>query len=135
MSLKQVEKYLDNKKKITPKINSNKIWQYFELDKKIKKINIRLQENKKIEMQRIFDKYLKKESSHKNNSEKEKVVSSLIGEDNVQSELRKQKDNNMLAHDVKNQVELIGIRSAFYRVSKKKLYFDYEKKLGIKNNQ
>ena len=86
-------------------------------------------------MKRIFDKYLKKESSHKNNSEKEKVLSSLIGEDNVQSELRKQKDNNMLAHDVKNQVELIGIRSAFYRVSKKKLYFDYEKKLEIKNNQ
>ena len=110
LSLKQVERYLNSSKRIIPKINNNKISQYFELDKKIKKINYRLKENKKIEMNRIFDKYLKLGSSKKDNSEKEKVLAALIGEDNVRSELTKQKN-------------------------KAKLYLESIKKLGLINNQ
>jgi hypothetical protein len=109
LSLKQVERYLNSSKRIIPKINNNKISQYFELDKKIKKINYRLKENKKIEMNRIFDKYLKLGSSKKDNSEKEKVLAALIGEDNVRSELTKQKN-------------------------KAKLYLESIKKLGLINN-
>ena len=60
------------------------------LDKKIKKINNKLVENKKNELQRIFEKYLDREYSQKFIFEKEKVLSALIGEDNVQPELRKQ---------------------------------------------
>lgn len=93
LSLNQVERYLNSKKKKIPKLNTNKVSQYFELDKKIKKINNRLKENKKIEIKRIFDKYLKMEDTQKNNLEKEKVLAALIGEDNVQTELRKQKIN------------------------------------------
>ena len=52
-----------------------------------------MKENKKIEIKRIFDKYLKMEDTQKNNLEKEKVLAALIGEDNVQTELRKQKIN------------------------------------------
>ena len=42
-------------------------------------------------MERIFKKYLKKYNSQKFIIEKEKVLSALIGEDNVQQELRRQK--------------------------------------------
>ena len=61
-------------------------------------------------MTRIFDKYLKLGSSKKDNSEKEKVLAALIGEDNVRSELTKQKN-------------------------KAKLYLESIKKLGLINNQ
>ena len=47
-------------------------------------------------MNRIFDKYLKLGSSKKDNSEKEKVLAALIGEDNVRSELTKQKNKAKL---------------------------------------
>ena len=49
-----------------------------------------MEENKKNEMTRIYNKYLKKEYSQKYILEKEKVLSALIGEDNVQSEIRRQ---------------------------------------------
>ena len=61
-------------------------------------------------MNRIFVKYLKLGSSKKDNSEKEKVLAALIGEDNVRSELTKQKN-------------------------KAKLYLESLKKLGLINNQ
>ena len=69
-----------------------------------------MEDNKKEEMERIFKKYLKREYSQQIMSEKQKVLSALIGEDNVQSELAKQ-------------------------IKKTKLYFDSIKKFGLMNNQ
>ena len=90
LSISQVEDYLKTKENIINEKNIKKIVQYFKLDKKLKKINDELEENKKNEMTRIYNKYLKKEYSQKYILEKEKVLSALIGEDNVQSEIRRQ---------------------------------------------
>ena len=61
-------------------------------------------------MERVFQKYLKKEYSQKYILEKEKVLSALIGEDNVQPELRRQ-------------------------IKRTKLYFESIKKSGLLNDQ
>jgi len=61
-------------------------------------------------MKRIFEKYLDREYSKKFIFEKQKVLSALIGEDNVQPELRKQ-------------------------IKKTKLFFESIKKCRLINNQ
>ena len=109
LSLTQVEKYIKTNQRRISKININKIVEYFLLNKKIKKIKNNLDEKQKNEMQRIFKKYLKKEYSGKLITEKEKVLSALIGEDNVQPELRKQ-------------------------IRKTKLFFESIKICGLTNN-
>ena len=109
LSLTQVEKYIKTNQRRISKININKIVEYFLLNKKIKKIKNNLDEKQKNEMQRIFKKYLKKEYSGKLITEKEKVLSALIGEDNVQPELRKQ-------------------------IRKTKLFFESIKNCGLTNN-
>lgn len=107
--ISQVEEYLNKQKKRITKENNKQIADYFKLDGKIKKIKNELEENKKKEMKRIFKKYLQKEYSQKFISEKEKVLSALIGEDNVQPEIKKQ-------------------------IRKTKLYFESIKKMGLINN-
>lgn len=97
LKLKKVEEYLKNKKSLIKDININKVNDYFSTYKKIKNLMDSLEENKKNEMERIFKKYLKKEKSQKFINEKEQILSALIGEDNVQQELRRQKlEENLL---------------------------------------
>ena len=110
LSVTQVEDYLKTRENLINDKNINKVIDFFELDKKIKKINNKLVENKKNELQRIFEKYLDREYSQKFIFEKEKVLSALIGEDNVQPELRKQ-------------------------IRKTKLFYENIKKCGLINNQ
>ena len=91
MKLRKVEEYLKKKKSLIKDINTNKINEYFSKYKTIKSLKDNFEENKKNEMERIFKKYLKKYNSQKFIIEKEKVLSALIGEDNAQQELRRQK--------------------------------------------
>ncbi len=106
LSLTQVNEFLKKKeKKITEK-NIDKIWKYFDVKEKMKKIKNKLIENRKIEMKRIIKKYLKKEYSQKYISEKEKVLSALIGEDNVQPELKKQIKKTKLFFNSINDIGL-----------------------------
>ena len=110
LSVTQVENYLKSQENGIIEKNIHQVVEYFKLDNKIKKIKNELEDNKKEEMERIFKKYLKREYSQQIMSEKQKVLSALIGEDNVQSELAKQ-------------------------IKKTKLYFDSIKKFGLMNNQ
>ena len=91
LKLRKVEEYLKKKKSLIKDINTNKINEYFSKYKTMKSLKDNFEENKKNEMERIFKKYLKKYNSQKFIIEKEKVLSALIGEDNVQQELRRQK--------------------------------------------
>ena len=91
LKLRKVEEYLKKKKSLIKDINTNKINEYFSKYKTIKSLKDNFEENKKNEMERIFKKYLKKHNSQKFTIEKEKVLSALIGEDNAQQELRRQK--------------------------------------------
>ena len=50
-------------------------------------------------MERIFKKYLKRDNSQRYINEKEKILFALIGKDNVQSELRRQKIKEKLFYD------------------------------------
>ena len=110
LSVTQVENYLKSQENGIIEKNIHQVVEYFKLDNKIKKIKNELEDNKKEEMERIFKKYLKREYSQQIMSEKQKVLSALIGEDNVQSELTTQ-------------------------IKKTKLYFDSIKKFGLMNNQ
>ena len=110
LSVTQVNDYLKTRKNVINEKNINQVIDYFKLDKKIKKISNKLEENKKNEMRRIFEKYLDREYSKKFIFEKQKVLSALIGEDNVQPELRKQ-------------------------IKKTKLFFESIKKCRLINNQ
>ena len=80
----------------------NKICDYFLMNKKIQNLKNNLEENKKNEMERIFQKYLKKDNSKRYINEKERILSALIGKDNVQSELRRQKIKEKLFYESKN---------------------------------
>lgn len=96
LSLIEVKEFLDSTK---PKINEKnlgKIKQYFLLNQKIKKTKNMSKDLKKKEMKRIFEEYLNTGFSKKYIEEKEKVLSALIGEDNVMSELSKQKRDTKL---------------------------------------
>ena len=111
LTVKQVENYLksnQNNINVLEK-NNDKITDYFKLNKKIKNTKNNIEENQKKEMKRIFKKYLEREYSQNLISEKEQVLSALIGEDNVQPELRKQ-------------------------IRKTKLFFESIKKCGLTNN-
>ena len=72
------------------------------MNKKIQNIKNNLEENKKNEMERIFQKYLKKDNSKRYINEKGRILSALIGKDNVQSELRRQKIKEKLFYESKN---------------------------------
>ena len=111
LSITQVNEFLKKKeKKITEK-NIDKIWKYFDVKEKMKKIKNKLIENRKIEMKRIFKKYLKKEYSQKYISEKEKVLSALIGQDNVHPELKKQIKKTKLFFNSINDIGLMNQKS------------------------
>lgn len=96
LRLIEVKEFLDSKK---PKINEKnlgKIEQYFLLNQKIKKTKKMSKDLKKKEMKKIFEEYLNTGFSKKYIEEKEKMLSALIGEDNVKSELDKQKRDTKL---------------------------------------
>ena len=111
LSITQVNEFLKKKKKKITEKNIDKIWKYFDVKEKMKKIKNKLIENRKIEMKRIFKKYLKKEYSQKYISEKEKVLSALIGEDNVQPELKKQIKKTKLFFNSINDIGLMNQKS------------------------
>ena len=109
LTVSQVENYLKSNQNNIIEKNDDKVKTYFKLKKKLKKTENKLEENKEREMKRIFKKYLEREYSQNLISEKEKVLSALIGEDNVQPELRKQ-------------------------IRKTKLFFESIKKCGLTSN-
>ena len=81
LSVTQVENYLKSLENGIIEKNIHQVVEYFKLDNKIKKIKNKLEDTKKEEMERIFKKYLKREYSQQIMSEKQKVLSALIGED------------------------------------------------------
>ena len=91
-NISSIEDFLKTKTNLINENNIDKINDYFSINRKIKKIRDNLEENKKIEMKRIFRKYLKRDNSQKTINEKEKILSALIGKENAQSELRRKKD-------------------------------------------
>ena len=90
-NISSIEDFLKTKTSLINENNIDKINDYFSLNRKIKKMRDDLEENKKIEMKRIFRKYLKRDNSQKTFNEKEKILSALIGKDNAESELRRRK--------------------------------------------
>ena len=90
LTLTEVKEFLNSK---TSRINENnygKIKEYFILNKKILKVKKISNEMKNKKIKAIFEKYNKKAYNRNFMLEKEKVLSSLIGEDNVLQELNKQ---------------------------------------------
>ena len=94
--------FLNTKNNLKNENDINKICDYFLMNKKIQNLKNNLEENKKNEMERIFQKYLKKDNSKRYINEKERILSALIGKDNVQSELRRQKIKEKLFYESKN---------------------------------
>ena len=94
--------FLNTKNNLKNEHDINKICDYFLMNKKIQNLKNNLEENKKNEMERIFQKYLKKDNSKRYINEKERILSALIGKDNVQSELRRQKIKEKLFYESKN---------------------------------
>ena len=96
LNITEVKEYLDSTKpKITEK-NLGKIEQYFLLNQKINKTKIISRDLKRKEIKRIFDEYLKVGFGKKYKAEKERVLSALIGEDNIIAELNKHKRETKL---------------------------------------
>ena len=90
LTLTEVKDFINSK---TSRINENnygKIKEYFILNKKILKVKEISNEMKKKKIKAIFEKYNKKGYNPNFVLEKEKVLSSLIGEDNVLQEMKKQ---------------------------------------------
>ena len=78
----------------TSKINENnygKIQKFFQLNKTILYIKKVIKETKRKEIKRIFEEFLKKGYNNNLNTEKETILSALIGEDNVLEEINRQK--------------------------------------------
>ena len=99
LNLTEVKEFLDSiKPKITIK-NLGKIEQYLLLSQKINNTKMKSRELKRKEMKRIFEEYLKGGLENKYKAEKERILSALIGEDNLISELNKQKREAKLYYE------------------------------------
>ena len=99
LNITEVKDFLDSiKPKITIK-NLGKIEQYLLLSQKINNTKMKSRELKRKEMKRIFEEYLKGGLENKYKAEKERILSALIGEDNLISELNKQKREAKLYYE------------------------------------
>ena len=91
LTLTEVKEFINSKNSRINESNYGKIKEYFFLNKKILNVKKLLNEMKKKKIKKLFDVNFKNGYNINLTAEKEKILSSLIGEDNILQELNKQK--------------------------------------------
>ena len=108
LTLTEVTEFLNARKSKINENNYGKIEQYFIMNEKIIIIKKLMNEIKKKEMRKIFEKYIKKGYNKQIIKEKIILLSALIGEDNVPQEINRQNREQKLYLKSINKYSLIN---------------------------
>ena len=108
LTLTEVTEFLNARKSKINENNYGKIEQYFLMNEKIIIIKKLMNEIKKKEMRKIFEKYIKKGYNKQIIKEKIILLSALIGEDNVPQEINRQNREQKLYLKSINKYSIIN---------------------------
>ena len=121
-----------NQKNNESKFQNNNIYnliaKFLKLNKKLKELKKNQEEMRKNEMDRIFNEYLRNNYFQKYKVEKNIVLSALIGEDNINTELNKQIKRAKKFFDNAKSYSL-----GHKRINKKFYKFDKDNQIKLKN--